>query len=169
MKIAFTRRLTSASSTRRSAAMDWVAIGHESLHSEAPAFQREARLGERAGSVDRRFGRYMLSAMNRAMHDWVDDIQRLTTPDSVSYCDGSDAEQDRLIRECLATGELIELNQHKMPGCYLHRSAPHDVARTEHLTFISTADQEEAGPTNNWIEPHQAKAKLTPLFSGAMK
>src|SRR5438876_3237609 len=169
MKIAFTRRLTSASSTRRSAARECVAIGHKSLHSEAHVFHREARLGERAGSVDRQFGRYMLSAMNRAIHDWVDEIQQLTSPDSVCYCDGSEAEQDRLIRECLATGELVELNQKKMPGCYLHRSAPHDVARTEHLTFISTTDQEDAGPTNNWIEPLQAKAKLTPLFRGAMK
>ena len=107
--------------------------------------------------------------MNRAIHDWVDEIQQLTSPDSVCYCDGSEAEHDRLIRECLATGELVELNQKKMPGCYLHRSAPHDVARTEHLTFISTTDQEDAGPTNNWIEPLQAKAKLTPLFRGAMK
>src|SRR5439155_17910450 len=110
MKIAFTRRLTSASSTRRSAAMEWVAIGHKSWHSEAPAFHREARFSGRAGCVDRRFGRYMLSGMNRAIHDWVDEIQRLTTPDSVSYCDGSEAEHDRLIRECLATGELVELN-----------------------------------------------------------
>ena len=62
------------------------------------------------------------------------------------YCDGSEAERDRLIAECLATGELIELNQQKLPGCYLHRSAPHDVARTEHLTFVSTTEQGRRRP-----------------------
>src|SRR3989442_4464090 len=100
---------------------------------------------------------------------WVEQISTLTNPDRIVYCDGSEVEGRQLIGECLKTGELIELNQQKMPGCYLHRSAPHDVARTEHLTFISTTDQEDAGPTNNWIEPHQAKAKLTPLFRGTMK
>src|SRR5712691_4414842 len=104
-----------------------------------------------------------------ALKRWVDDVAQMCRPDQVVFCDGSEGERDRLIAECLASGELIELNQTKMPGCYLHRSAPHDVARTEHLTFISTTDQEDAGPTNNWIEPHQAKAKLTPLFRGAMK
>jgi phosphoenolpyruvate carboxykinase (GTP) len=107
--------------------------------------------------------------MNAAILNWVSEIQTLTTPATVVYCDGSPQEKNRLIAECLATGELIELNQEKMPGCYLHRSAPHDVARTEHLTFISTADKEDAGPTNNWMEPQQAREKLTPLFRGAMK
>jgi phosphoenolpyruvate carboxykinase (GTP) len=73
-----------------------------------------------------------------------------------------------LIRECLASGELIELNQAKLPGCYLHRSAPHDVARTEHLTFVCTEREEDAGPNNNWMAPGEAKAKLTGLFTGAM-
>jgi phosphoenolpyruvate carboxykinase (GTP) len=107
--------------------------------------------------------------MNSAIEKWVSQIRDLTTPDEVVYCDGSETEKKRVIAECLATGELIELNQRKMPGCYLHRSAPHDVARTEHLTFISTADKEDAGPTNNWMDPQEAKAKLTPLFRGAMK
>jgi phosphoenolpyruvate carboxykinase (GTP) len=107
--------------------------------------------------------------MNSPLREWVTEIRDLTTPDNIVYCDGSEEEKTRIIAECLATGELIELNQRKMPGCYLHRSAPHDVARTEHLTFISTADKEDAGPTNNWMEPGQAKARLTPLFLGAMK
>src|SRR5476651_2206581 len=107
--------------------------------------------------------------MNSAISAWVNEIRDLTTPDQVVYCDGSEQERQRLIKECLATGELIELNQQKMPGCYLHRSASHDVARTEHLTFISTIDKDDAGPTNNWMEPQAAKAKLTPLFRGAMK
>jgi phosphoenolpyruvate carboxykinase (GTP) len=100
---------------------------------------------------------------------WVDEIAALTTPDRIVYCDGSEQEKDALIRESLATGELIELNQQKLPGCYLHRSAPHDVARTEHLTFVCTRDKGDAGPNNNWMPPADAKAKLTELFRGSMK
>ncbi|HUP39099.1 MAG TPA: phosphoenolpyruvate carboxykinase (GTP) [Vicinamibacterales bacterium] len=107
--------------------------------------------------------------MNSAVRSWVADIEALTTPSAVVYCDGSDAERSRLIAECLATGELIELNQQKLPGCYLHRSAPHDVARTEHLTLVSTTQKDDAGPTNNWMAPDAAIEKLTPLFRGAMK
>ena len=107
--------------------------------------------------------------MNASVRRWVDEITALTQPAAVVCCDGSPAERDRLIAECLATGELIELNQQKLPGCYLHRSAPHDVARTEHLTFVSTTDRDDAGPTNNWMAPSDARAKLTPLFNGSMK
>ena len=73
-----------------------------------------------------------------AITRWVDEVAALTTPDHITYCDGSEEERARLVAECLASGELIELNQDQMPGCYLHRSAPHDVARTEHLTFIAS-------------------------------
>jgi phosphoenolpyruvate carboxykinase (GTP) len=104
-----------------------------------------------------------------AIDKWVKEIAALTEPDQIVYCDGSAEEGERLTRECVATGELIELNQKKMPGCYLHRSATHDVARTEHLTFISTEQQEDAGPNNNWMSPAEARAKLTPIFKGAMK
>jgi phosphoenolpyruvate carboxykinase (GTP) len=104
-----------------------------------------------------------------AVRQWVEEVSRLTKPDSVVYCDGSDAEQRRLIKECLSSGELIELNQRKLPGCYLHRSAAHDVARTEHLTFVCPDSSEAAGPNNNWMAPGQAVEKLTPLFDGAMK
>jgi phosphoenolpyruvate carboxykinase (GTP) len=100
---------------------------------------------------------------------WVEEVRALTKADRVVYCDGSDGERDRLVADCLATGELIALNQQTHPGCYLHRSASHDVARTEHLTFISTANKDDAGPTNNWMAPDEARAKLTPLFDGAMK
>jgi phosphoenolpyruvate carboxykinase (GTP) len=100
---------------------------------------------------------------------WVSEVSALTTPDRIVYCDGSEQEGRELIHECLASGELIELNQHKRPGCYLHRSAPHDVARTEHLTFISTDRKEDAGPNNNWMSPGDARSKLAPLFKGCMK
>jgi phosphoenolpyruvate carboxykinase (GTP) len=108
------------------------------------------------------------SSVPAAVKQWVDDVSRLTRPDAIAYCDGSPAEQQRLIRECLASGELLELNQDRLPGCYLHRSAPHDVARTEHLTFVCTETADDAGPNNNWMAPAAAKAKLTPLFDGAM-
>jgi phosphoenolpyruvate carboxykinase (GTP) len=104
-----------------------------------------------------------------AIERWVQEVRDLTTPDHVVYCDGSNQEAARLVRECLATGELIELNQQKLPGCYLHRSASDDVARTEHLTFVCTSRQEDAGPTNNWMAPADARARLTPLFRGVMR
>jgi phosphoenolpyruvate carboxykinase (GTP) len=110
-----------------------------------------------------------MSGKSAAIEQWVKEVSALTTPDRVVYCDGSQQEGERLIQECLATGELIELNQQKLPGCYLHRSAPHDVARTEHLTFISTTDPEDAGRNNNWMSRDDARAKLSPLFKGAMK
>jgi phosphoenolpyruvate carboxykinase (GTP) len=107
--------------------------------------------------------------MNPAVQRWVEEVARLTAPDRLVYCDGSEEEKRRLIEESLAAGELIELNQERLPGCYLHRSAPHDVARTEHLTFVCTREQEDAGPNNNWMAPDAAKARLTPLFEGAMR
>ena len=100
---------------------------------------------------------------------WVDEVAAMTRPDRILICDGSEAERDALIKEAVSTGELIELNQQKMPGCYLHRSAPHDVARTEHLTYVCTEQKEDSGANNNWMAPDAAFAKLTPLFTGSMK
>ena len=99
---------------------------------------------------------------------WVEECARLTKPDRVVWCDGSAGEKDALTREAVALGVLIPLNQEKLPGCYLHRSNPNDVARVEHLTFICTKTKEEAGPTNNWMEPDEAYKKLGALFDGAM-
>src|SRR5262245_38187493 len=103
------------------------------------------------------------------IRSWIDEVAAMTAPDRILLCDGSETEKEALIGESLAAGELIELNQQKMPGCYLHRSAPHDVARTEHLTFVCASTKEVAGPNNNWMAPADAIAKLTPLFTGAMK
>ncbi|HET7695620.1 MAG TPA: phosphoenolpyruvate carboxykinase (GTP) [Vicinamibacterales bacterium] len=103
------------------------------------------------------------------IRQWVDEVAAMTRPDRILFCDGSAAERDELIAESLATGELIELNQQKMPGCYLHRSASHDVARTEHLTFVCTGKKEDSGANNNWMPPAEAIARLTPLFDGVMK
>jgi phosphoenolpyruvate carboxykinase (GTP) len=106
---------------------------------------------------------------NRTLTDWVSDIQRLTKPDRVVWCDGSETERQRLTEEAVKTGVLIPLNQDKRPGCYLHRSKPNDVARVEQLTFICTPTKEGAGPTNNWMDPKDAYAKVGKLLDGAMK
>src|SRR5215813_9418112 len=110
-----------------------------------------------------------MAGEREAIERWVREVSDLTTPDRIVYCDGSPREGAELTQECVRSGELIPLNQDRLPGCYLHRSAPHDVARTEHLTFISTQNREDAGPNNNWMSPSDARAKLTPLFRGAMK
>jgi phosphoenolpyruvate carboxykinase (GTP) len=106
-----------------------------------------------------------LEALNR----WVDDVARLTQPDRVHWCDGSEAEYNALVELMLANGDLIELNPRTHPNCYLHRSNSSDVARVEHLTFICTPDQDAAGPNNNWMDPAQAHAKIDALFAGCMK
>jgi phosphoenolpyruvate carboxykinase (GTP) len=100
---------------------------------------------------------------------WVEESARLTKPSKIVWCDGSEAESQRLTGEMLGDGTFLELNQKTYPRCYLHRSNPNDVARTENLTFICTRKKDDAGPTNNWMAPNEAKDKLRPLFDGAMK
>jgi phosphoenolpyruvate carboxykinase (GTP) len=100
---------------------------------------------------------------------WVDEVARTTTPDRVVWCDGSEEEDRRLTEGMLADGTLIRLNEKAAPGSTLHRSHPSDVARTEHLTFISSRNEQDAGPTNNWMAPQAAREKVGPLFKGAMK
>jgi phosphoenolpyruvate carboxykinase (GTP) len=96
-------------------------------------------------------------------------MSQLTEPDRIYWCDGSAAEKQRLTEEAVAAGILIPLNPEKRPGSYLHRSSPNDVARVEHLTFICTPTKQEAGPTNNWMAPDEAYAKLGTLFKGSMR
>ena len=100
---------------------------------------------------------------------WIGECIAHCTPDQVFYCDGSEAEKDFLTKEALRMGVLIELNQKKLPGCYLHRSHPNDVARVEQLTFICTPTKGEVGPTNNWAEPVEMRTRLKGLLKGAMK
>src|SRR5436189_293493 len=107
--------------------------------------------------------------MATRLERWVDEVARHTLPKDVSWCDGSEAENQRLIHEMLASGTLHELNQTRHPNCHLHRSDPSDVARTEHLTFICSRTQDDAGPTNNWMDPREAKEKVGALFRGAMQ
>ena len=106
---------------------------------------------------------------NPTVNAWVDSMARLLKPDRVVWCDGSPEERKRLTEEAVAAKVLLPLDQKKLPGCYFHHSNPNDVARVEHLTFICTPTREEAGPTNNWMEPGEAYAKLTALYDGAMK
>ncbi len=106
---------------------------------------------------------------NPAVLKWVEECAALLKPESIYWVDGSEAEKKRMIAECLKTGELEELNQDLLPGCYLHHSAQNDVARTEHLTFICTPTKEEAGPTNNWMAPAEAYAKMRGVYDGAMR
>ncbi|MFN8545049.1 MAG: phosphoenolpyruvate carboxykinase (GTP) [Candidatus Binatia bacterium] len=106
---------------------------------------------------------------NTALQSWVDEVAKLTRPDRIHWVDGSQAEVDRLVAEMLASGVLSHLNPDQYPNCYLHRSDPTDVARTEHLTFICARQQEDAGPTNNWMAPAEAERKVGALFEGAMR
>ncbi|HYR95377.1 MAG TPA: phosphoenolpyruvate carboxykinase (GTP) [Candidatus Binatus sp.] len=103
------------------------------------------------------------------LEQWVDEVARHTRPETVHWCDGSDAEYQRLVHEMLAARTLFELNQRAYPGCYLHRSDPNDVARTEHLTFVCSRQKQDAGPNNNWMAPAEAKEKVGTLFAGSMK
>jgi phosphoenolpyruvate carboxykinase (GTP) len=107
--------------------------------------------------------------ISESIRRWVDDTAKHTTPDRVVWCDGSEEERQRLTDEAVKTGVLIPLNQEKLPGCYLHRSHPNDVARSEHLTFICTASKDEAGPNNNWMAPSDARKNVGALFRGSMK
>ena len=106
---------------------------------------------------------------NTSFSRWVAETTRRCLPDQVAWCDGSEQEKRLLIDRAVEEGVLIALNQKKRPGCYLHRSDPKDVARVEHLTFICTEKNEEAGPTNHWMAPAEAYAKLEKLLEGSMR
>ena len=105
----------------------------------------------------------------RRLQSWVDETAALTRPARVVWCDGGEDENRALIEGMLGDGTLHALEESAWPGCYLHRSHPSDVARTEHLTFICSRDRAEAGPLNNWMAPAEAKAKVGALFEGSMR
>ncbi|MBI3004114.1 MAG: phosphoenolpyruvate carboxykinase (GTP) [Ignavibacteriales bacterium] len=108
-------------------------------------------------------------SMRSEVEKWVDQSAQLTKPDRVHWCNGSTEEYNGFIRVMLADGTLLELNSRTYPNCYLHRSHPGDVARTENLTFICTEKRDDAGPSNNWMAPKEAKEKVSKLFNGSMK
>jgi len=100
---------------------------------------------------------------------WLDEMVELTNPDKVVWIDGSGEQIDALEKEAVSTGEIIKLNEEKLPDCYLHRTAVNDVARVEDRTFICSRKKEDAGPTNNWMDPQECYDKLRKLYKGAMK
>ena len=107
--------------------------------------------------------------MSTPLEKWVEESASLTKPSKIVWCDGTETENERITDEMLRDSTYTFLNQKTFPRCYLHRSNPNDVARTESLTFICSRRKEDAGPTNNWMAPADAKDKLRPLFDGAMK
>ncbi len=122
----------------------------------APAISAPSGLGEKKPA-------------NQAVLDWVHEVQTLTEPENLFWCDGSEEENDYLLSEAVRQGILIKLNQEKAPGCYLHRSNPNDVARVEQFTLICTPTEKEAGPTNHWADPAETYTKLQRLLKGAMR
>ena len=106
---------------------------------------------------------------NKHILDWIDRCAALTKPDEVVWIDGSEEQLEGLRRIAVSTGEMIKLNEEKLPGCYLHRSDPNDVARVEGRTFICSRRKEDAGPTNNWMDPGEMKELLRGIYDGSMK
>jgi len=105
---------------------------------------------------------------NQHVISWVQEMVKLCRPDRVHWCNGSKAEQEQFTAKAVEEGILIKLDQQKLPGCYYHRSNPNDVARVEQSTFVCTPTQQEAGPTNNWMDPKEMYEKLRGLCNGAM-
>lgn len=104
-----------------------------------------------------------------ALQDWVDSVARVTQPEDIHWCNGSESEYKRLVNQMNRTGELLELDQETYPHCYLHRSHPSDVARVEHLTYVCTKTRADAGSNNNWLDPEEAHRKIDALFEGVMQ
>ncbi|QBG46662.1 phosphoenolpyruvate carboxykinase (GTP) [Verrucomicrobia bacterium S94] len=106
---------------------------------------------------------------NQKLLDWVAEVETMCTPDKVVWCDGSKEEYDRLMAEMVETGMAIKLNEEKRPNSYAFNSDPSDVARVESRTFIASVKEEDAGPTNNWVDPNELKKTMTELYTGCMK
>ena len=106
---------------------------------------------------------------NKVLLDWIDQMQQITKPDNIVWIDGSEKQLEQLRAEACSTGELVKLDQQKLPGCYYHRTDPSDVARVEDRTFICSREKINAGPTNNWMDPKDAYKMMYELFDGSMK
>ncbi len=110
-----------------------------------------------------------MTTKNAPLQQWIDEVAALTKPDKIHWCDGSEAEYNQLVEQMLVTGDLLKLRAATYPHCYLHRSDPSDVARVEHLTFVCSENEEDAGPNNNWMDPSEAHQKINKLFDGCMQ
>jgi phosphoenolpyruvate carboxykinase (GTP) len=108
-------------------------------------------------------------AVTSVVEKWVEHAAEMTTPSRVVWCDGSKSEYDSLVEAMLREGTLLPMNARTYPSCYLHRSHPLDVARTEQLTYICTSAREDVGPTNNWMEPSEARRAAGAILRGAMR
>ena len=106
---------------------------------------------------------------NKNVLEWIEKMKELVNPDNIVWIDGSEEQLESLRKEACSTGELIKLNQEKLPGCYLHRTAVNDVARVEDRTFICSKKEEDAGPTNNWWDPKEAYEKLYSIAKDSYK
>lgn len=106
---------------------------------------------------------------NKHILNWVEEMKNLVKPDNIVWIDGSEEQLEKLREESCKSGEILRLDQEKLPGCFYHRTAENDVARVEDRTFICTSNEADAGPTNNWMAPNDAYAKMSKLFDGAMK
>ena len=107
--------------------------------------------------------------MSTPLEQWVESVARMTRPGKIQWCDGSEDEAARIQEQLVREGSTVVLNGKSFPNCYLHRSDPSDVARTEKVTFICTGDRENAGPTNNWMAPGEMKEMMSRLFENSMK
>lgn len=106
---------------------------------------------------------------HKKLQAWVDEVAKLTKPDKIHWCDGSEEENQSLLDMMVASGACVKLNEEKRPGCYLFRSDASDVARVEDRTYIASKTKEAAGPTNNWVDPEELKKTMTALYDGCMK
>ncbi|MCY4381357.1 MAG: phosphoenolpyruvate carboxykinase (GTP) [Proteobacteria bacterium] len=110
-----------------------------------------------------------INSANQYLNDWLKQVVDQVQPSQVKWCDGSDEEYDQLVSDMVASQDLMPLNQETYPNCFLYRSHPDDVARSEHLTYICTKEKSDVGDNNNWLSSQDGHQRVDPLFAGSMK